>query len=83
MLRMIEEFNGKRITTYRPLIYGQKKIAEKVYEFGNNKRLVVDSVIINKQKQTQVKTLSRYGEVLKRIIIEFVNGKRNKVIRER
>lgn len=73
--------NGKKIISYSPITNSKYKTADTVYEFAKNKRLEVNTVYEGNKKHVQDKTLSQNGKVLKEIVIEFINGIRNKITR--
>lgn len=77
----ITNINSHKIIEYTPIQNGHTKIEQTVYELSNGKRLTVDTVKLNNIKQAQDKTLSQNGKELKEIVVEFVNGIRDKVIR--
>lgn len=73
--------NGRKIVSYSPMTNGRNKTAETIYEFSKNRRLEVNTVFIDGKKHAQDKTLIQGGTPLKEIVIEFVNGIRDKIIR--
>lgn len=79
-MRVTKIPGGKKIIAFGPIHNGDYKYTTTVYEAGS-KRLTVDTVSINNQRTTQTKMLTDNGNRLKEIVVEFVNGIRNKVYR--
>ena len=75
--------NGKKIIAYSPIVNNKYKTVDTVYEFSKNRRLEVNTVFDGSKKHVQDKTLTQNGKILKEIVIEFINGIRNKIIRVR
>lgn len=76
-------YNGlKKIVRYTPIQNGIYKTKDTVYEFAN-KRLEVNTILENNKKLVQNKTLTQNGQILKEIIIKFVDGIRESILRLR
>lgn len=80
-MKVLRLGNDRKIISYTPMVNGRNKTAETVYEFSKNRRLEVSTVFIDGKKHAQDKTLTQNGKPLKEIVIEFVNGIRDKIIK--
>ena len=81
-MRITELKNGSRIITFGPHASKDREYSTVVYEKAG-RRLTVDTVSESNVRCSQVKTLSAGGNVLKEIVIKFVNGVRTIVQRIR
>lgn len=81
-MRVTSMSNGKKIISFGPMHNGNYKYTTTVYE-AKGQRLTVDTTFKNGVRSTQTKTLSDKNGRLKEIVIEFVQGIRDKVYRVR
>lgn len=78
----VTQIGAKKIIQYRPIINGPYKTKNAVYEFVG-KRLEVNTILENEKKLVQCKTLTQNGQILKEIVIRYIDGIRKNILRLR
>ena len=80
-MRVTKLSNGNKIISFGPMQSGKRTYTTTVYETPANYRLTVDTVQVGKQRESQTKTLTYKGNLIKEIVILFKDGVRDTVNR--
>ena len=78
----VTQIGAKKIIEYTPIKNGIYKTKDSVYEFVG-KRLEINTILENEKKLVQCKTLTQNGQILKEIVIRYVDGIRKNILRLR
>lgn len=78
----VTQIGAKKIIEYTPIKNDIYKTKDSVYEFAG-KRLEVNTILENEKKLVQCKTLTQNGQILKEIVIRYVDGIRKNILRLR
>lgn len=80
-MRVTKLNNGNRIISFGPMQSGKRTYTTTVYETPAKYRLTVDTVQLGKQRESQTKTLTHNGNLIKEIVVLFKDGLRDTVSR--
>lgn len=81
-MRVLKVNDNHKVISFGPYKKGNHQYETKVYEKGNS-RLVVSTKYTNDTRSEQYKTYTNGYSYVKQIVVNFVNGLRDKVTRTR